>query len=708
MGETFRNHFFKIKIGIILTILYAFCSCYDSCERHITVDRLSHKAVLWYYKYIDRDPLKYDAATFLLENMKYHFAFNEQQEDATWESWRQESDEIIMHLIEKYDFDKIPHDTITNIQYKRTHLLKDGSLTRLREIQNLRKDEEIISFSFLTEHIDNAFRVWKSSKYAKGLSFEDFKEYILPYTSLYGYGFLNSGKRYHDIFANILDVNSTENITECISKYNHIIRNIRDINGVKEDKSPLGLYDLYSNGSHKCTDIAVYACNILRACGVPIVADNNIAYRHLSGKHFYCNVYDVNNNKFMAFNAESSLPETFDYETPITLNIYRNTYAAQKNTPFFQRNNGEKIPEELSNPCIKDVTEEHKKVYTITLPFKKETNNNLAYLATFNRDWGGTLCVTWGVIDTISKTVKFDNVIPHILYFPVYYRDNKQESFDKPFYITLEDCDNTYKKNHIPYTHNDTSKTTLHITRKFPRKQKMIKRAEALIGGRFLGANKEDFSDAKVLYTISETPNPIFKEISLNNIGEYLYYRFEAPAHNPHANISMIEWVTEKKYNYENTALATREHILFTKDTIKISKNSKYVKLLDKNPSKMNFAKEYDGNMQTSPGAYPNITMSLNCPQIATKVRFAPLNADNGIKAGNIYQLSFWNEGLWEDLGIKKAKYEFITFEDVPQGKIYWLRDLSEGREELPFVIDKGKQLFIYSDLIVQAIDKKP
>ena len=53
----------------------------------------------------------------------------------------------------------------------------------------------------------------------------------------------------------------------------------------------------------------------------------------------------------------------------------------------------------------------------------------------------------------------------------------------------------------------------------------------------------------------------------------------------------------------------------------------------------MTWASEYDGNMQTAPGAYPNITLTLDEPQIVTAVRFAPLNADNGIKAGNTYTL---------------------------------------------------------------------
>ncbi len=103
--------------------------------------------------------------------------------------------------------------------------------------------------------------------------------------------------------------------------------------------------------------------------------------------------------------------------------------------------------------------------------------------------------------------------------------------------------------------------------------------------------------------------------------------------------------------------------------------------------------------MQTAPGAYPNITLTLDEPQIVTAVRFAPLNADNGIKSGNVYELFYWNNG-WHSCGKRVAKYEFIEFEKVPANKLYWLRNRTEGKEEMPFTMVNGKQVFIYDEII--------
>ncbi|MCM1373298.1 MAG: hypothetical protein NC113_09640 [Bacteroides sp.] len=47
------------------------------------------------------------------------------------------------------------------------------------------------------------------------------------------------------------------------------------------------------------------------------------------------------------------------------------------------------------------------------------------------------------------------------------------------------------------------------------------------------------------------------------------------------------------------------------------------------------------------------------------------------------------------------AEYEYVSFDDVPQNRLYWLENKSQGGEEMPFVLDKdGKQMFIYYDIV--------
>ena len=147
---------------------------------------------------------------------------------------------------------------------------------------------------------------------------------------------------------------------------------------------------------------------------------------------------------------------------------------------------------------------------------------------------------------------------------------------------------------------------------------------------------------------------------------------------------------------------ALRRHILSPADTALLARESGLVRLMDADSwDKMSWKAEYDGNMQTAPSPYPNITLWLKEPQIVTHVRFSPKNADNGICAGNEYELHYWNNG-WHSCGTVRAKYEYVEFENVPQGCLYWLENRTQGGEEMPFVLDeKGEQRFIYGDIIV-------
>ena len=684
-----RNSIFAV-IAILLSLVYSLNSCKELSE---------NDKVLQYYTSKDADSLKYKAAKFLLANIPYHFSLNNIAEESNeWELWRLETDSILKGLLCDYPYDGIPRDTINAIQALRDTLLTAKNLPEITTVGTFMWDSTFLTAEFLIQHIDNAFEVWQTSKYAKELAFDEFKEYILPYTSLRSYGFLTHGKRLNTLFAPLVGLDSAATITECIRRYNHNVGTLRGINGQNRRKGYGGLYDMYVHGAHECTDIAVWGCNILRACGIPVVVENVIGYRDFAGKHFHCCMYDSDSNNWYPFNAESSLPGNFSFESPVCLNVYRHLFAAQKNTPYFLRRKGEPVPTELSDPCIQDVTSQYMDVYSVTLPADTTQGNRLAYLATFNSHRGMKV-TTWGVIDSLTNTVTFDNALSGILYLPVCCTKEGYKSISSPFHLAIEN--GKAQVRHIPGVDNDTTTTSLLLTRKFPRKKRMIQVAEELVGGKFLGANKADFSDAVELYTITDAPQPQLKEYRFNRTGKYRYYRFQAPAQHPHANISHLEWISDSRYGYTNTEPAPREHILSPDEAESVADDGK-VKLLDRDRNRMTWASEYDGNMQTAPGAYPSITLALDEPQVVTAVRFAPLNADNGIKAGNIYRLNYWDNG-WVPCDVKTAEYEFVEFSNVPRNKLYWLENLTEGKEEMPFIVIDGKQRFIYDNIITTA-----
>lgn len=678
------------QIGILFLFI-VMCSCqsdYPTWEM---------RKVLWHYKFVDRDKQKYEAAQFLIDNMPYHQGKGFLAIDnPVLRKWRDETDSIYYSLVKGLTLSEIPRDSIRAIQRQRRTLMENDTLPNATISENDIPDSQFIDSDFLIIHIDNAFSVWKTSKFAQHLSFEEFKEYILPYRSVNGYGFLETGKTYNGLFAKYVMADTSASLREAIKYYNVAVNSMRDLNGKTHRTSIAGLYDLYSRDFHDCIDIASYGGNILRSCGIPIVVEYNICYRYWAGRHMQCSVYDRDLHKWTPFSPESSIPEDGKWDATQLANIYRYTFAAQKNTPYFLRSENEPIPNSLADPCIKDVTSNYKKTLRLTLPFGMDTDNHLAYLATFNRDHEGLLPITWGIIDSEKHEVQFDNVIPDLIYFPVYYPSADYQTFGNPFIV--EEQGRVYRKKELVNTSlQNEIIASLTLTRKFPYKKRMRQIAENLVGGKFLGANKADFSDAIVLYEIKDPPPPFFTTYKFHRTGKFQYYRFQSPTEHPNANISMLEWLTLAHYNYNNSMPPTRVHILSPQDSMGLKEDSLFVKLLDAASwEEMSWKAEYDGNMQTAPGAYPNITLSLQEPEIVTSVRYAPRNADNGIHAGDSYRLYYWDKG-WKLHSTHVPQYEYLTIKNLPGHTLYWLKNVTQGKEEMPFYIQDGKVCFIYT-----------
>ncbi len=100
----------------------------------------------------------------------------------------------------------------------------------------------------------------------------------------------------------------------------------------------------------------------------------------------------------------------------------------------------------------------------------------------------------------------------------------------------------------------------------------------------------------------------------------------------------------------------------------------------------------FDGDMLTY-NSKKWTGLNLEQPQQINRVRLAPRNADNGIVTGDNYQLYYWDNN-WIQAWVKKAKYNFVEFENVPANTLYWLQNLDHGTEEQPFFYRDGKQVF--------------
>lgn len=694
----------KTILHILFILFFASCmNLPEGVEESLKMagkNRKELKKVLRHYNRNDADSLKFRAACFLIDHMKWHRAGKPIISiDPDFQKTHQKIDHFFSTLSEGLTLQDMNSPEMKKILSKKEKVMKavfDTAYTETKTAPSTIPDLLYLKADFLISHIDNAFTVKESSPYASRLSFEDFCDYVLPYRSC-SFPRFDNGRELNKMFSPYVNNPTTTSLNDQLGWYNVYVRQMQRFYGKAPIKGQTGIFDLFFYHKHDCVGIASHAINVFRACGLPTAVDYNTVHRDFQGRHFHCSVLDTT-GKWLSFNAETSLPGEFNYKYYIVVNVLRSMFSAQEDSPYMLKSENETVPDIFKTPCIRDVTSCHKEVKKVTLPFRIPTSNNLAYLYVFQVNSMGIAPATWGVIDHEKKEVVFENVLPRILYIPVYLDDDQVEYFDSPFWVTNDSKQPCGYKIHPleELTDTTTAVSNLVLTRKFPRKPGMLKIAQQMVGGKFYGANKKDFSDAQLLYTITTPPEAYIQEFKISKPGNYKYYRYSAPDEFPSSNVSILEFLTSPEYGYSDTAASTPLPVM---QPLKQIPGNPYVKLLDTLPEQMKKAPQYDGKMLTSSGKQKTITLTLKDRRVVKAIRFAPQNADNGITPGNHYELMYWDKG-WKNHYIEKANEHYVEFKDVPHNRLYWLRNIDQGSEELPFTVKDGVQQFLHYDIV--------
>ena len=653
--------------------------------------------VLFHYLFVDCNIEKFRCARFLIDNLKYHYGKTELGELPMEGSMlKQRTDSVCSLLFSRYGFKGVPLDTVFSERARSQKWQLENLSDKKPEEPSLKSFESIVSSDFLIRQIDEAFKIWESSPFARKLSLEEFQESILPFVCIAGYGDVATAGYYRTTTPLLDSLEQQKTLRDAVECYAKTVFCMRDINGSLGDKAAKGIMSMYSRDEN-CLDIAHYGCMLLRSYGIPVVVDHVVGYRRFAGRHYFCSLYDVEKSEWQGFNPEASLPGDSDFLGTTFLNVYRDTYGAQKDSPFFLKARDEFVPEYLDRPCMRDVTELYLPTVSITLPFDAPTNNRLAYLATFNcRERRGLLATTWGEIDRETHSVTFNRAIPNVLYFPIYYENAGAMVFGRPFYIRMEKGRSVVCR--LPIDEESKGRNSVVLLRKFPVKENMRELADNMVGSVFLGSNDKAFSRPDTLLRLSSAPTQYLKTYKFRKSGSYRYYRFLPPAAHPNSYLAHLEWLVARPFGKE-TDVASREAVLSPNSNKGRGFSLRQYKLRDAVLKRMEDSPQYDHNPLTSAGGYPNITLQLNRPYRVEAVNLMAMHANNTITPGHYYVLFYWDDE-WKECGYATAKYEYVEFSDIPADKLYWLYDATEGQEEMPFILQNGKQVFI-NDIII-------
>jgi hypothetical protein len=651
----------KNKLFCLLSVLFFF-SCQVEQNNYLEKtlifadkNRSELEKVLFFYSKNPADSLKYKAAVFLIENMPGHFSYKNQE----WLSaYYNELDTAV----------SLNYDNETNQRIIERISAKYQSY----KAQQTVLDIQIITSEFLINNIEQAFAVWQNGEWATHVSFSDFCEYILPYkvTELqpldnwreYAKEMLKGDVdllHYCDLYNNSAFQAATS-VSKEIIKLNQQdlpfggiqsipVKNIRTIG-----KMPFGA----------CEDYSVLALAVMRSKGIPVMEDFTPQWPFQPQGHTW-NVILTNKGHNMIFSAGSSNPGELHNPDTKMAKVFRRTYAINREIEKIHLSK-DYVPPAFSNCHIKDVTDEYMVTSDVEIKIPQTFSNKYqyAYLAVFdNKDW---IPVHYGKVS--GKKVKFEKMGRNCMYLPVFYDEHGVVPFSSPFFMTSLRLARQYKI-------NGTETQTISVYRKYFIASHCYEVGERMKGGIFEAANRADFMDAVLVYQIPDftVQSGMVRIDTLSTL--YRYWRYRGPDYS-FCNVGEL-------YFYQGG-----------------NQKPVYVKIIGTEGSKPINNKEvaFDGDPLTlfdskySVGGW--VGLDFGKPVKIDHISYTPRGDGNDITPGDIYEFLYWSDDHWISLGKQEATDIKLAYENVPMNTIYWVRNLSRGRDERIFTYEGGKQVF--------------
>jgi hypothetical protein len=424
--------------------------------------------------------------------------------------------------------------------------------------------------------------------------------------------------------------------------------------------NPLLLMNL-KRGS--CNDYSLLGTHIFRSIGFPSAIDFSQQAGHdwnvlvVGGKNYDCSFIDDNDTIGKHIKGYAKIiPDRMS-------KVFRHTFAKQKDTPAMSGSK-EDFPGLFTNPCLKDVTGLYLDCMDVSIKLdnKLPTGQQFVYLHTFQREW---IPVHWGKHK--NGKALFTKMGKDVVYLPACYHHNRIYPAAYPFILTREGKVVTLKP--------DIGNTQrLVLTRKFPEKE--VHKKDRLSGTKFQVAQKADFSDAQTIHTVNKRPPVCYSKVSVTLEKPYRYFRFVAPPDSWGGEMAEIEVFGEDSRKIQ------WQKVIGNGDSP-----------LDRTPNSV-----FDGNPLTSYWCHQQndgwVGLDFGRPVNICSFRFLPLNDDNFIRENELYELFYW-DGKWISLGRQTGtSKQYLEYGNAPRNALFWLRNLTKGKEERIFTYEDGKQIW--------------
>ena len=617
------------------------------------------KAVLNHYKETDPNPEKLAAARYLILNMGGHFSYKTDSIKAYYE--------LALNVFNSGLSVDEQRDSIRKVCYSRFNKSTRGTIP----------DQKIITSKFLIHNIDQAYDQWKNRPWSKHLSFDDFCEWLLPYKESEHQELDN----WRDAFASYFS-DSINKFTYTDEKENTVYHTIDVVRNEINNKVIPHIYWASSNGIAflstetmlnmtfgSCADYVALGVLGFRSLGLPAVVDNVPEWGRNSSGHTWYVFLDDRGREQATINSLIMPAGMQFYPYERIPKVYRHTYAINWRIADYRAKSKYKHPFIVTS---KDVTHLYNRTSDFVVPVNRWSDKNrkkikikekFAYLAMFNGQYTDWQVIDFGEIK--HGKAYFNNVGRNMLYIVLGFDGRGLKPVSSPFILDksgsihfIDDCE---KKTKQPIT----------LFRKYYKSYNDVMQRNKLIGAQIQYADKPDFSDSHTVLTIDDVNIP--DKLVLKDVDAHKYWRYLAA---------------------DGTNGSIAELAFYNQDTIQIigtpicSENDENAA---RNAFDNNWLTNYETPWDKPDGAW--VGMCFNDKVSPKYVRVVPRGDGNDIIPGDVYELKFFVNGKWISAGKQNAVDNCLIFENIPVGSLMWLSDLSQGKEERPFLIDEYNEI---------------
>lgn len=656
-----------------LYVLFGLIAC--NSQKDKLPDEL-HK-VIHHYSQRSCDSLKLKATSFLIENMPGHFSFD----SSNLSVYR--PDIIIYDSLIRYREVHPELDLISKMDSVWKRKLKIHDVNTDIYNRPVLDDLNHVSSEYLISNINQAFDAWQTNPYSyDSISFTDFCEYILPYRKQEGLCIEEWRKYFFDQNFKYVRTHPHMQIQQLVDSLLYRYSDFTHTYEIMSDYPYLKLSDFCISRRGECSTRCWFNSMLFSALGIPVSIDFVPCWGNRNeGHQWNALIYNGKtcpfepfweDNKWKYKKLYNNMSSDSLYGDFRLAKVYRYSYKIENDGPASDpKMSRSDIPPLFRNTKKKDVSIEYFKTSDIEVTLTNmPLNAQYAYLCVF--DLHNIIPIQWGKIK--NNKVIFKNMGRDIIYVPAYYKNGRLISSEQAFHL-----DYSGKKK---YLFPSSSTRNIIVRRKYPVYPFKREWAESLVGGKFQGANRSDFSDAFDLYTIQAIPDFIIKNVSVKSSVGYRYVRFLF-AKEKYGNLGEIKFYSSVNNRYVSLtgkAICSNELIL---DVMKKAVDGKI----------STFVLPYMPGRMTPYHYQWWVGLDLGKSEKISAVGFCPRTDENNVFTGLKYELLYWNSG-WKSLGVKKATINELDYKNVPTNALFILKCLNGGNEERIFTYENGRQIW--------------